>query len=158
MTHVLKFISSFLLVTATAGLSSYFSYLGVNTFYSSLQLPPLNPPNEVFPFIWPFLYVLMIISFYIILEKENNHNAVLLFVGQLFLHIFWCYLFFTQGWFAFAFIDLALLIWTVFVMLKKFYDLSHWAAFLQYPYLVWLLFALYLNAGIWYLNDAFLAK
>ncbi|MBO7097945.1 MAG: tryptophan-rich sensory protein, partial [Alphaproteobacteria bacterium] len=24
--------------------------------------------------------------------------------------------------------------------------------YLQYPYLLWLLFATYLNAGVWYLN------
>ena len=154
MSHILKFAISFALVALTAALSSYLSYLGVNTFYPSLALPPLNPPNEIFRFVWPVLYVLMIVSFYIILTKENNSRAVMLFIYQLLLHILWCYLFFTQGLFLFGFIDIILLDITVLIMLNAFHSLSPAAAYLQYPYFIWLLFATYLNAGIWYLNGA----
>ncbi len=152
MNHVLKFVTSFALVALTAALSSYFSYVGVDTFYSTLNLPPLNPPNYIFPIVWPLLYVLMMISFYIVLNEKDNHSAVFLFAGQLFLHILWCYLFFTKGLFAFGFVDIVLLIWTVLVMIKKFYGLNQASGFLQIPYLLWLLFAAYLNAGVWYLN------
>ena len=156
MSHILKFMTSFAVIALTAGLSSYCSYLGINTFYPNLTLPPLNPPNEIFRFVWPVLYVLMIVSFYIILTKENNSRAVMLFIYQLLLHILWCYLFFTQGLFLFGFVDIVLLDITVFVMLKAFHGLSPAAAYLQYPYFIWLLFATYLNAGIWYLNGAHL--
>ena len=143
MANALKFIISFALIAVTASLSSYFSYLGINTFYDGLILPPYNPPNQIFRFVWPVLYVLMIISFYIILTKQNNSKAVKLFIYQLILHILWCYLFFTEGLFLFAFIDLILLCITVAFMLKAFYNLSPASAFLQYPYLIWLLFAAY---------------
>ena len=154
MSHILKFVISFALVAFTAGLSSYLSYLGVNTFYPNLTLPPLNPPNEIFRFVWPVLYALMIISFYLILIKQNNTKAVMLFIYQILLHILWCYLFFTKGLFMFGFIDIILLDFTVFTMLKAFYVLTPAAAYLQYPYFIWLLFATYLNAGVWYLNGA----
>lgn len=154
MSNIFKFIVSFAVVAVTAALSSYFSYLGVNTFYPNLALPPLNPPNEIFRFVWPILYILMIVSFYIILTKENNSKAIMLFIYQLLLHILWCWLFFTKGLFLFGFIDIILLDITVFIMLKAFHGLSPAAAYLQYPYFIWLLFATYLNAGIWYLNGA----
>lgn len=156
MTRMLKFITSFVVVAVTASISSYFSYLGINTFYDGLTLPPLNPPNEIFRFVWPVLYVLMIISFYFVLEKENNSKAIKLFVYQLVLHILWCFLFFAKGLFLFGFVDIVLLLITVWFMLKAFYALSPAAAFLQYPYFIWLLFATYLNAGICYLNGTFL--
>ena len=63
MSYVLRFVLSFALVGVSAALSSYFSYLGVDTFYQNLALPPLNPPNTVFRFVWPILYILMIVSF-----------------------------------------------------------------------------------------------
>ncbi len=154
MNQALRFLTSLALVGITAMLSSYFSYLGVDTFYAGLNLPPLNPPNAVFPIVWPILYVLMIVSFYMILNKEDNHSAVFLFIGQLFLHILWCYLFFAKGLFMFGFVDILLLIWTVFVMIRRFYSLDKTAAYLQIPYLIWLIFAAYLNAGVWYLNGA----
>ena len=156
MTHILKFLICFALVAFTATLSSYLSYLGVNTFYPTLTLPPFNPPNEIFRFVWPVLYVLMIISFYIILIKENNARAIMLFIYQLLLHILWCYLFFAKGLFLFGFIDIVLLDITIFAMLKAFHNLSPTAAYLQYPYFLWLLFATYLNAGVWYLNGAYI--
>ena len=156
MSNIFKFIVSFAVVALTAALSSYFSYLGINTFYPNLTLPPLNPPNEMFRFVWPVLYILMIVSFYIILTKENNSKAVTLFIYQLLLHILWCWIFFTKGLFLFGFMDIVLLDITVFVMLKAFHGLSSAAAYLQYPYFLWLLFATYLNAGIWYLNGTHL--
>ena len=154
MSHIFRFVLSFVAVGATAALSSYLSYLGVDGFYQNLALPPLNPPNETFRFVWPVLYVLMIISFYIILDKPQNKKAVMLFVYQLFLHILWCWLFFAKGLLLYGLIDLVLLDITVLVMIMAFSKLDKAAAVLQYPYFLWLLFATYLNAGVWYLNGA----
>ena len=154
MENILKFVTSFVVVAITAALSSYLSYLGVDTFYGNLSLPPLNPPNETFKFVWPVLYVLMIVSFYMVLQKENNTRAVILFIYQLLLHVLWCYLFFAKGLFMYGFIDIVLLDLTVMAMIGAFKNLSPWAGYLQYPYLLWLLFATYLNAGVWYLNGA----
>lgn len=157
MENILKFITSFIFVAVTAALSSYLSYLGIDTFYDNLTLPPLNPPNGIFKFVWPVLYVLMIVSFYMVLEKENNMKAVKLFIYQILLHILWCYLFFAKGLFMFGFIDIVLLDITVFMMIKEFGSLNPIAGYLEYPYFLWLLFATYLNAGVWYLNGASVA-
>ena len=51
-----------------------------------------------------------------------------------------------------AFLVLIMLVLNVFWMIKKFYGLNHFASYLQYPYLIWLLFATYLNIGIVYFN------
>lgn len=157
MTKFLKFTLSFGLIAIMAILSSYFSYIGINTFYPSLQMPALTPPNFVFRIVWPILYALMIASFYLILNEENNKSAVNLFLGQIVLHILWTYVFFTRGHFACGLIVLILLIFNVAVMIKKFYMLNRISAYLLYPYLIWLLFATYLNIGIVYLNGYFLS-
>ena len=154
MSNVIKFVISFALVAVTAALSSYLSYLGVDTFYQNLALPPLNPPNGIFSIVWPILYVLMIVSFYMVLNHDDNKKAIVLFIGQLILHILWCWLFFAKGLFMFGFIDIVLLDLMVYAMIKSFHELNHTSAYLQYPYLLWLLFATYLNAGVWYLNGA----
>ena len=158
MVYFLRFVLSFVVVALTAAVSSYLSYLGVNTFYGNLVLPPLNPPKEVFRYVWPVLYVLMIVSFFLILNEKNIQRAIWLFLYQIALHILWCYLFFAKGLFLLGFLCLILLILTVLIMLREFYKLSPVAAYLQYPYLLWLLFAAYLNAGVWYLNGASIAN
>ena len=37
-------------------------------------------------------------------------------------------------------------------MIRRFREVDVWAARLQWPYLVWLTFAAYLNLGVWILN------
>ncbi len=152
MNQLVKFIISFAFVALTAGLTSYFSYQGIDTFYSALTMPPLTPPNNVFSIVWPLLYVLMVISYYMILNHEDHQRASLLFVGQLFLQILWAFLFFAKGYFLYGLICIILLVWTVFIMIKKFHTIEPLAAYLQYPYFIWLIFATYLTAGVTYLN------
>lgn len=155
MKSVLKFIWSFFIVGVAAYFCSIFSRYGVDTFYEGLQKPVLTPPNEVFPIVWPILYALMIISYYIILKTvsfENIKRAAALFMAQLVLQVIWSWAFFYQAYFAYAGIVIILMIITVYLMIKEFAVYSKTAAYLQYPYLIWLLFAAYMNFGIVYLN------
>ena len=62
------------------------------------------------------------------------------------------FLFFRFGWYLFAFFWLLLLIFLVYKMIRSFERISHTAAYLQIPYLLWLVFAGYLNLGVWVLN------
>ena len=51
-----------------------------------------------------------------------------------------------------ALVCLVLLIVLIVLMIKRFAAVDKWAAYLQIPYLLWSLFALYLNASVWWLN------
>lgn len=155
MDNVIKFLYSFFAVAITAAVSSYFVGFGMETFYHQLHLPPLTPPDAVFPMAWSVLYVLMVISFYLVLREDDDiliQKASLLFLGQLVLQMLWCYLFFYGAYFLFALIVLILLILTVVAMIRRFKEINNITGNLQYPYLLWLLFAAYMNAGIVYLN------
>ena len=155
MKSVLKFIWSFFIVGIAAYFCSTFSRYGVDTFYEGLQKAPLTPPNMVFPIVWPILYALMIISYYIILKVvpfKNLKKSAALFLGQLVLQIIWSWLFFYQAYFLYAGIVIVLMIITVYLMIKEFAVYDKTAAYMQYPYLIWLIFAAYMNFGIIYLN------
>lgn len=155
MLSAIKFIWSFFVVGLTAYFCSKFSRYGVDTFYEGLQKAPLTPPNMVFPIVWPILYALMIISYYIILKTvpfAKIKRAAALFLGQLVLQVIWSWAFFYQAYFAYAGIVIILMIITVYLMIKEFAVYSKTAAYMQYPYLIWLLFAAYMNFGIIYLN------
>ena len=155
MKSVLKFIWSFFIVGIAAYVCSIFSRYGVDTFYEALQKAPLTPPNMVFPIVWPILYALMIISYYIILKVvpfKNLKKSTALFLGQLVLQVIWSWLFFYQAYFLYAGIVIVLMIITVYLMIKEFAVYDKTAAYMQYPYLIWLIFAAYMNFGIIYLN------
>ena len=102
------------------------------------------------------LHVLMGISSYLILiataEKEKKENALLLYWYQLAVNFLWPTFFFNFEWYLFSFFWIVLLWVLVFLMILRFYKIDNRAAYLNIPYLIWLLLAAYLNLGIWWLN------
>lgn len=121
--------------------------------YDELAKPPLSPPSIVFPIVWSILYVLMGIS-YGILESSNQVDRCVNFVyySQLIVNLLWPIAFFVFEWRLFAFVWILLLDVLAFIMALVFYGNNKLAGLLQIPYLVWLLFASYLNLGVYLLN------
>jgi tryptophan-rich sensory protein len=73
-------------------------------------------------------------------------------VGQLVVNFFWPLLFFNAQAYGIAILWLILLLVLVIWMALEFRKTSALAALLQIPYIIWLLFATYLNIAVWYLN------
>ena len=57
-----------------------------------------------------------------------------------------------MGLYLFAFIWLIALILIIMIMIWQFYSISPLAAYLQIPYLIWCIFAAYLNFSIFVMN------
>lgn len=137
------------------GLASFLTRGGMGVFMQ-LNQPPLSPPGWIFGVVWTILYILMGISSYLVIqsgaEEEEINKALSVYVYQLIVNFLWPTFFFNLGWFFFAFLWLVLLWILVFIMIRRFYDISKVAGILQIPYLVWLTFAAYLNLGVWLLN------
>ena len=121
--------------------------------YNTLIKPVLSPPSIIFPIVWTILYVLMGVS-YGILESKSLVNSEIKFIYylQLFVNAMWSIIFFTFKWRLFAFIWLLILILLIITMIIKFYNKDKVAGLLQIPYLLWALFASYLNLSIYILN------
>ena len=120
-----------------------------NNTYNSLIKPPLSPPGLLFPIVWSILFILMGISVYLVCEDKE---AVKYYFIQLIVNALWTPIFFGLNNYLLAFVDLVILIVLVIVMLDKFKEINKVSFYLNIPYLIWLLFALYLNAGIFLLN------
>lgn len=124
--------------------------------FQALNQPPLSPPGWLFPVVWTILYILMGVSSYLIktasVDAEAKSNAFLLYHYQLLVNFLWPIFFFNFGWYFFSLVWLILLWILVFFMIRRFAEISKPAAYLNIPYLIWLTFAAYLNAGVWWLN------
>lgn len=124
--------------------------------FEALNQPPLSPPDIVFPIVWTILYTLMGISSYLVKTSDSDpaviNRAMTLYYYQLVVNFLWPIFFFNFGWYLFSLLWLVLLWVLVFIMIREFYKISKWAAYLNIPYLLWLTFAAYLNAGVWWLN------
>lgn len=150
-----KLIISLLVPLGVGGLSALITG-GNMDIYSKINRPPLSPPGIVFPIVWSILYTLMGISLYLVWNKNDNSSqsniAYFWFAVQLFLNFIWSPIFFGAQQYLVAFIVLILLIASVVAMIVSFYKISKPAALLQISYLIWLIFAGYLNLAIYILN------
>lgn len=118
--------------------------------YNSLVKPPLSPPSIVFPIVWTILYVLMGISYYLL--KNSSKKEKIIYFVQLGVNALWSLFFFIGKFYLFSFIWIILLDVLVIFMIGIFYQNSKISGYLQIPYLIWILFATYLNLGIYVLN------
>ena len=115
--------------------------------YNNLNKPPLSPPGIVFPIVWTILYIIMGYSFY----KQNEQNKTIYYT-QLIVNGLWSIIFFVFKWYLLATIWIILLIILVIIMIKNFYKENKLSGLINIPYLLWLLFALYLSFGVYLLN------
>lgn len=121
--------------------------------YNYLQKPLLAPPSIVFPIVWTILYILMGVSYGIL--KSNSlidPKTKFIYYLQLFINALWSILFFTLKWRLFSFLWIILLVIIVIIIIINFYKKNKLSGLLQIPYLIWILFASYLNLSIYLLN------
>lgn len=158
--EIKNFLISVLIPLLVGGVSTLLSNLisGQVTIsnYSQLIKPGFAPPGYIFPIVWTILFILMGISAYIINKKGNElakvKDAMFYYKLQLVLVFLWSILFFGFGLRLTALIDLIILLITVIVMILKFYKINKTAAYLNIPYLAWLIYAFFLNYFIWMIN------
>lgn len=145
-------IISILIPLAVGTLSALFSQN--RTIYSSLNKPPFSPPAFIFPVVWTILYIFMGISSYIVYQSNHpaKSKALKTYGLQLLFNFCWSIIFFRFSLYLPAFLWLVVLILLIIRMIKLFYAINTFAGYLQIPYLLWCLFAAYLNLSIYFIN------
>ena len=124
--------------------------------YGQMYKPLLSPPGWVFPVVWTILYILMGIACYQVWQSDasaaRKRRALTLYAVQLAMNALWPLLFFRLSAYLAAFLWLVLLLAVVWMCALTFRYIRKSAGDLLTPYLLWLLFAGYLNLGVYLLN------
>ncbi len=134
---------------------TFFSFLTMNSMDTFKDLSkPINVPGVLFPIVWSILYLLMSISCYLIVQSndKDKKEGIILYAIQLVINSLWTLIFFGFGAYLLSFIWIIILLIVVIIMLAKFYNINKIAMYINIPYVLWLLFAAYLNLGIYLLN------
>ena len=85
-------------------------------------------------------------------DKQTKDKATVVYAVQMTFFFCWMIWFFNLGWRGFAAIWLLGMILSILAMIAVYRGISRLAAWLQVPYLLWSIFALYLNIGFFILN------
>ena len=145
-----------IMFTEAVGITAGFLTRGdVEIYASSIVKPFLSPPALLFPIVWTVLYALMGVSaarIYIAPKSHERTKGLWLFIVQLGINFAWCFVFFTFRKYISAFTLLVALFVAVTNMAALFRKVDKLSGNLQIPYMLWLIFAAYLNLEVWYLN------
>ena len=149
-----KFFAYFIpiLLAYTVGIiGSYIQGDALVEWYPTLIKSPLSPPNIVFPIVWSILYLLIGISAGTMLAR-GDVSVLRLWLLQLLLNFLWSVLFFALrspflGLLCILALDVAVLAYIIYTAGRR-----RAAAWLFVPYMLWLIFATYLNGYI-YINN-----
>lgn len=134
---------------------AYFSFDGVTTWYATLNLPAWTPPNFVFGPVWTILYVCMGIAAALVAKAPNRKGkkyVLRLFGLHLVLNAAWSFVFFGLHMPLLALFVIVFLWIAICILGLLFYTYSAKAGYLMFVYLLWVSYAITLNAGILILN------
>ena len=125
----------------------------IGPWYYNLEKSSLTPPNFVFGIVWPILYCVIAIAGWRIFQgarSEDNRAIRTYYVIQLLLNWSWTPLFFHLQQIHLAFLCILLIILFTVLIIIKAYKKMRLVSWLMLPYLLWLIFASYLNYVIAY--------
>jgi tryptophan-rich sensory protein len=178
---VFKFIISVVVCELAGVVGAIFTAPSISSgWYAGLVKPALNPPSWIFGSVWTTLYFLMGVALFLVWKNEwhvvrllmrpnkkkpwnkwserfwvgdlQKENIIAVFAAQLLLNAVWSPVFFGAHRPDLAFFILAALWFAIIYTIVNFYRVSRTAAWLLFPYLLWVTFAGYLNFSIWQLN------
>ena len=125
------------------------------TWYNTLNKPLFTPPAQVFTPAWIVLYILISISFIIYANTKTTESKApgyIAFFMQLILNFSWSPIFFGLKNLEFAFVIIIFMLILIALTIVFFFRISKLSAILLIPYLLWVIFATYLNYGFMTLN------
>ena len=119
-------------------------------WFNNLNKPFLNPPSWVFTPVWMVLYITIILSLLIYIFTPSIQNKIkgyIFFTIQMILNLLWSPVFFYWKNIDFALLIIILMIIFVILTILQFHKVSKLSAFILVPYLLWIIFACYLNTA-----------
>ena len=127
----------------------------MNDWYENLQRPALTPPNWIFGPVWTVLYIMIAVSIFLFVKNHKTGTGFgiyFLIALNLIANFSWTVLFFRLQSPGLAVIDIVVIDISLILVIYYFWQTNRIASTLLWPYLLWVLFATYLNFSFYVLN------
>jgi len=156
MSFWVKILVAVVSIEILGSASGLLSLGSIEGWYQTLDRPSGTPPNAIFGPVWTLLYAAIGTALARVWhrapEGEDKRAALTWFAGQFALNLAWTPVFFGAHWVGLALLLILLLLAAIAETLRRFSRLDRVAGWLLCPYLLWVAYASYLNAGFWWLN------
>lgn len=126
--------------------------------YGLMDHPPLSPPSWVFPIAWTILYLMMGLASYLVytsdVDPQRKNKALLFYIAQLSMNLFWSTLFFTYRQYLVSLIWLLVMWGLIIITTIRFFLINRASGLMMAALLLWTTFAAYLNFGFYLMSLA----
>ena len=151
-----KFISFILFFIITYS-ASFIGGMATISFkepwYSELIKSNYNPPDWIFAPVWTTLYLMMTLAIWFFWHSKNRDmNTIYIYFIHIVFNTTWSIIFFGLHQILFALIVLLVLIFLIIILIIRFKRVNLVSYYLMIPYLLWTLYALFLNFNLLILN------
>ena len=151
-----KFISFILFFIITYS-ASFIGGMATISFkepwYSELIKSNYNPPDWIFAPVWTTLYLMMTLAIWFFWHNKNRDmNTIYIYFIHIVFNTTWSIIFFGLHQILFALIVLLILIFLIVILIIRFKRVNLVSYYLMIPYLLWTLYALFLNFNLLILN------
>ena len=122
-------------------------------WYSELVKSNYNPPDWIFAPVWTTLYLMMTLAIWFYWHSKNREmNTIYIYFIHIVFNTTWSIVFFGLHQILFALIVLLILIFLIVILIIRFKRVNLVSYYLMIPYLLWTLYALFLNFNLLILN------
>ena len=122
-------------------------------WYSQLIKSNYNPPDWVFAPVWTTLYLMMTLAIWFFWNSKNRDmKTVYIYFIHIVFNTTWSIVFFVYHNILIALLNLIIIILFIIFLMFEFKKVSNLSFILMMPYLLWSIYALFLNINLLLLN------
>ena len=149
----LSFVLFFFITFSASFVGRLVTIRSKEPWYSQLIKSNYNPPDWIFAPIWLTLYLMMTIAIWLFWHsKKRDMNTIYIYFIHIVFNTTWSIVFFGLHQIFLALVALIVLIFLIIILIQRFKRVNLLSYYLMIPYLLWTVYALFLNFNLMVLN------
>jgi tryptophan-rich sensory protein len=149
----ISFILFFIITYSASFIGGMVTISFKEPWYSELIKSNYNPPDWIFAPVWTTLYLMMTLAIWFFWHSKNRDmSTIYIYFIHIVFNTTWSIIFFGLHQILFALIVLLVLIFLIIILIIRFKRVNLVSYYLMIPYLLWTLYALFLNFNLLILN------
>ena len=149
----LSFVIFFVITYSASFIGGFVTLSFKEPWYSELIKSNYNPPDWVFAPVWTILYLMMTLAIWFFWHSKNRDiKTIYIYLIHIALNTTWSIVFFGLHQILIALIILLLLIFFIIYLILRYKRVNLVSYYLMIPYLLWTIYALFLNFNLLILN------
>ena len=149
----LSFVLFFIITYSASFIGGFVTVSLKEPWYSQLIKSNFNPPDWIFAPVWTTLYLMMTLAIWFFWHSnKRDMNTVYIYFIHIVFNTTWSIVFFGLHQILLALIVLLILIFLIIILIMRFKCVNFVSYYLMIPYLLWTLYALFLNFNLMILN------